>query len=68
MTPKEPGTGYPEPSRIGVMPAYGLFARHVRDLELSNIRFEFEQPDLRPAISCVDVDDLRIDNLRAAGG
>jgi hypothetical protein len=65
VTPKEPGTGYPEPSRIGMMPAYGLFARHVRDLELSNIRFEFEQADLRPAISCVDVDDLRIDNLRA---
>jgi len=65
VTPKEPGTGYPEPSRIGVMPAYGLFARHVRDLELSNLRFEFEQPDLRPAISCVDVDDLLIDNVRA---
>jgi len=31
VTPKEPGTGYPEASRIGVMPAYGLFARHVRD-------------------------------------
>ena len=65
ITPKEPGTGYPEPSRIGMMPAYGLFARHVRDLELSNIRFEYDQPELRPAVSCVDVDDLRIDNLRA---
>jgi len=65
VTPKEPGTGYPEPSRIGVMPAYGLFARHVRDLELANLRFEFEQTDLRPSIMCVDVDDLRIENLRA---
>lgn len=65
VTPKEPGTGYPEPSRIGVMPAYGLFARHVRDLELSNIRFDFDQPELRPAIGFVDVDDLLIDNLRA---
>jgi polygalacturonase len=65
VPPPDPGTGYPDPSRIGVMPAYGLFARHVRDLELANIRFEFEQTDLRPAIMCVDVDDLRIENLRA---
>jgi polygalacturonase len=63
--PRELGTGYPEPDRIGVMPAYGLFARHVRDLELANIRTSFEQEDLRPAIACVDVDGLEIDNFKA---
>ena len=63
--PPELGTGYPEPGKIGVMPAYGLFARHVRDLELANIRTSFEKEDLRPAIECVDVDGLEIDNFKA---
>jgi hypothetical protein len=63
--PPELGTGYPEPGKIGVMPAYGLFARHVRDLELANIRTSFETEDLRPAIECVDVDGLEIDNFQA---
>ena len=63
--PPELGTGYPEPSHTGPMPAYGLFARHVRDLELANIRVSFEKEDLRPALICVDVDGLEIDNFRA---
>jgi polygalacturonase len=64
-TPKELGTGYPEPRNLGIMPAYGLFARHVRDLELANIRFTFDKEDLRPPIQFVDVDGLEIDNFRA---
>ena len=47
------------------MPAYGVFARHVKDLELANIRLSFEKDDLRPAIACVDVDGLEIDNFKA---
>jgi polygalacturonase len=64
-TPKELGTGYPEPGKIGTMPSYGLFARHVRDLELANIRFSFEKEELRPALACVDVDGLELDNIKA---
>ncbi|HWX20258.1 MAG TPA: glycoside hydrolase family 28 protein [Candidatus Binatia bacterium] len=63
--PPELDKGYPEPSKIGVMPAYGLYARHVRDLELANIRFSFDKEDLRPAMMCVDVDGLEIDNFKA---
>lgn len=63
--PKELGTGYPEPQNLGMMPAYGLFARHVRDLELANIRVSFEKDDQRPAMVCVDVDGLEIDNFKA---
>ena len=64
-TPPELGTGYPEPRRVGTMPAYGVFARHVRDLELANVRLGFENEDLRPAIVCVDVNGLEIDNFKA---
>jgi len=63
--PKELGTGYPEPRAKSVMPAYGLFARHVKDLELANINFSFLKDDYRPAIECVDVNGLEIDNFKA---
>ena len=63
--PPELGTGYPEPGKIGVMPAYGVFARHVRNLELANINVGFDSEDLRPAMACSDVDGLEIDNFKA---
>jgi polygalacturonase len=63
--PNELGNGYPEPSRLGTLPAYGVFARHVRDLEVANVRVSFEKEDLRPALACVDVDGLEIDNFKA---
>jgi hypothetical protein len=50
------------------MPAYGLFARHAKDLELANINFSFLKDDFRPAIECVDVDGLEIDNFKAQLG
>jgi hypothetical protein len=68
--PPELDNGYPEPKRIGITPGYGLFARHVRGLELSDIHLSFELPDMRPPIACFDVDGLEIDNFKAkvAGG
>jgi polygalacturonase len=62
--------GYPEPNKLGTTPAYGVFARHVRDLELANIHLSFQNPDLRPAIVCEDLDGLEIENFKAqvAGG
>lgn len=57
--------GYPEPRKLGVTPAYGLFARHVSDLELSNIRFKYEKKDVRPAMICEDIKGLQIDDFKA---
>jgi polygalacturonase len=65
QVPKELGTRYPEPSRVGVMPAYGIFARHIRGLELANINLSFETNDFRPAMVCSDVDGLEVDNFKA---
>jgi len=61
--PPELDTGYPEPR--GVMPGFGVFARHVRGLELSNINLSVEKEDQRPAIVCSDVDGLELDNFKA---
>jgi len=62
---KELGPIYPEPSRLGIMPAYGVFARHVKGLELANINLSFATNDFRPAMICADVDGLDVDNFKA---
>ena len=64
ITPKELGTGYPEPGKMGTLPAYGLYARHVKDLELANIHLNFSASDARPAVMFADIDGLEIDNLK----
>jgi hypothetical protein len=60
--PPELGKGYPEPR--GVMPAYGLFARHVKDLELANFTTTFMTNDARPAMEFIDVNGLELDNCK----
>ena len=65
VVPGELGIGYPDPSHLGVIPAYGIFARHVKDLELADIHFDTETPDQRPAIICDDIDGLDIDHFAA---
>lgn len=57
--------GYPEPFLLGINPAYGIFIRHVKGLELRNISFETLKPDQRPVMICEDVLGLQIDNLQA---
>jgi polygalacturonase len=70
IVPKELGTGYPEPGKMGTLPAYGIYARHVHDLELANINVSFATNDLRPAAAFADIDGLDIDHLQTqvAGG
>ncbi len=58
---------YPDASRFGKRPAYGLYARHVKGLTLENVTFGFADPDVRPALLCDDVERLRVEGLSAAG-
>ena len=53
------------PNPRGIMPAYGVFARHVKGLELANFNLSFKTNDFRPAIICSDVNGLEIDNFKA---
>ena len=64
--PGELAFGYPEPR--GTMPGYGVFARHVKGLELDHVTVGFEAEDLRPAVVGVDVDGLEIDHFKAQLG
>ncbi len=65
----ELGTKYPEIAKfLGTCPAYGLYARHVRGLQLSGITISLQQPDSRPCIITTDVEDLRTDQVRTPEG
>ena len=57
---------FPASYMFGILPAYGLFARHVRGLSLHDVRFDLAAPDLRPALICDNVEDLELQNFRAA--
>jgi polygalacturonase len=52
---------------LGRIPAYGLWARNVRGLTMNNVRFEVEQPDLRPAVIFDHVEDAAVNLLSAQG-
>jgi Glycosyl hydrolases family 28 len=52
---------------LGVPPAFGLYARNVRGLTLSNVRFTAAQPDLRPAVVLDHVTDATFNGLSAQG-
>ena len=54
---------YPEPSILGVLPAYGIYARHVRNLKLSDIKLKYEVEDKRPAIVLDDAADLHFNDV-----
>jgi len=62
--PKELGTTYPEPNKLGVLPAYGIYARHVKNLELANITTQFGTNELRPAAVFTDIRGLELDNFK----
>ena len=64
INPDELGTGYPEPKKMGTLPAYGIFARHVKDLELANIHLSFLKDDFRPAAAFEDIQGMQIDNFK----
>jgi hypothetical protein len=54
--PPEQEKSYPEPSMFGDLPANGIFVRHVRNLEVSNLEVQTEAADSRPAFWLMDVD------------
>jgi len=55
----EKESAYPEYSMFGrVMPAYGIYARHVRGITFKNVQTTVKNPDARPAKIFVDVEGV----------
>lgn len=51
---------YPEPGRFGTMPAWGLWARHVRNLSIDRVEFRAREDDFRPTVILDDVTEASI--------
>jgi polygalacturonase len=52
----EKESSYPEYNMFGkVMPAYGIYARHVRGVSFTNVRITVAAPDARPEKVLIDV-------------
>ena len=56
---------YPEPSMLGILPAYGMYARHVKGLRLSGVTLKYEARDERPAVVLDDVAESQFSDLVA---
>ena len=46
------------PRRVGAIPAYGCYLRHVRNARFLNCRFGFEKNDDRPALIVNDGENI----------
>ena len=53
--------------QAGVLPAYALYARNVRGLTLSNVRFQVAAPEARPAMVFDHVRDGAVNGFSAQG-
>lgn len=60
----EYATDYPDPLKFGRMPAWGLWARHVRNLVVHHVEFRTEQPDFRPALVLEDAADTLLERVK----
>jgi glycosyl hydrolase family 28/pectate lyase-like protein len=54
---------YPRVTMYGILPAFGLYLRHARDVSLRNLDLRAEHPDARPALVADDVTELHVARL-----
>ncbi len=56
--------GYPESTKFGTLPAWGLYIRHAEGIKLDNVTFRVKAKDYRPALVCDDVNTLQLNGLK----
>jgi len=62
----EKETAYPEARMFGMLPASGLYVRHVRDLRLDDITFSAPAGENRPTIIFDDVVGARLSKVQSS--
>lgn len=62
--PPELGVGQYNASNLGVLPGYGLYARHARGLTVRTCTFNYEQRDSTPTLYLDDVLGAAIDDVK----
>lgn len=56
---------YPEPAKMGIMPAYGFFIRHAKNIQLNNVEVSFMGEEIRPAFVIQDVNGILLTRIKA---
>lgn len=56
---------YPEPSNFGILPAYGLYARHIDGLKLIDVTFSTVVEDQRHAVVLDDAHNVSFSNFES---
>ncbi len=62
--PAENADKYPEPTMFGDLPATGMFIRHAKNMELTNIEIATGSSDARPAFYLEDLDTVDFFRLK----
>jgi polygalacturonase len=57
---------YPEAGRFGMIPSYGMFARHVHGLTVDHVEVRYAGEEHRPVVTLSDVTNADIDHLQGA--
>jgi polygalacturonase len=64
VVPEEPKR-YPEPTMFGLMPAYGFYIRHAKNLKLTDVEVSYLSPEGRPAFILDTVQEIELRNTQA---
>jgi polygalacturonase len=54
---------YPEPQKFGIIPGYGFFIRHAKNIELNNVKVNYLEKETRPAMILIDVKGIEMRNV-----
>jgi polygalacturonase len=58
---------YPEPDMFGTTPAHGFFIRHVKGIDVSDVKIIAQSADARPAVVLSEVSVAGFSHLETAG-
>ena len=56
---------YPEFSMFGILPAYGFYCRHVKNISFEHLDLNYEKPEKRPAMVFDDVQKMQMFDVNA---
>jgi len=54
---------YPEHNMFGMLPSYGFYCRHCKNIRFDNIELGYDKPEARPAFIFDDVEDIQLQGL-----
>ena len=56
---------YPEPAKFGVLPAYGFFIRHAKNVKLNNVEVSYTGSETRVPFILDDVKGITLNHVKA---